>query len=282
MGRIGLSKPLNLERSEKMKFGEFEHTSSLREQLAVLLREAIFTGKLKPGERIVESQLARDMQVGQPSIREALQDLEHEGLITRISKRGCRVTDLSIEDITKIYDVRTELEVLAVARIPSSELPGLCKSLENALAQMEYAEKRRDVSSYSKADFEFHRAIWKASGNELLVKALNVVTMPLWAFSMIYFYRYHIKDGFDAANREMHRQILKVITSKASARKKQAAIRKMMAASLETAQWHFRLQQQDHLESSSKPEFRATGPQSLVRMKPSDPNPRKLRKLQIK
>ena len=68
---------------------------NLRERLAAYLRNEVFSGRLRPGQRIIESRVAKKMNVGQPTIREALQVLEHEGLITRISRKGCRVTVLS-------------------------------------------------------------------------------------------------------------------------------------------------------------------------------------------
>lgn len=237
-----------------MKFEELEQQTSLRERLASLLRNAIFSGALKPGERIVETQLARDMHVGQASIREALQDLEHEGLITRISKRGCRVTDLSLEDITRLYDVRTELEVLAVSKVPSHRLPELGKTLEVALAQMKEAESNGDIGKYSRADYEFHRAIWSSSENPFLVKALDAVTIPLWAFSVIYFHRYQAHKGVDPADRELHRQMLNIVIAKSSAEEKAAGIRKILEAFRQAAERYFRLHQQNGFETFASTE----------------------------
>jgi len=210
-----------------MEFGPYHHESSLRERLASLLREAIFVGKLKPGERIVESQLAKDMNVGQPTIREALQVLEYEGLITRASKRGCRVTDLSLEDVTKIYEVRTELEVLAVDKIPTKLISRLCEELETIVAKMSKAEQKGgDFNEYARLDLEFHRTIWKASGNEYLVKALDAITVPLFAFGRIVFLQ-NVKT-IPEKDTDLHRDIVDIIRSRAASATKRDRIRKIM------------------------------------------------------
>ena len=219
-----------------MAFDIFERESA-RERLASLLRKAIFTGKLKAGERIVESQLAREMGVGQPTIREGLHVLENEGLVTRTPMKGCRVTYLCVDDIAKIYDVRIELEVLAIGKIPPSAVPQLCKRLEAAVEKMHRATERNDIESCARSDFEFHRAIWEASGNEFLVKALLSLTAPLWAFSQIYYYDTHSKLAPEDVN--LHEKILNIIRSRSSVSKKQAAARKILETFCENSLQYF-------------------------------------------
>ena len=219
-----------------MAFDLFERESA-RERLASLLRKAIFTGKLKAGERIVESQLAREMGVGQPTIREGLHVLENEGLVSRTPMKGCRVTYLCVEDIEKIYDVRIELEVLAIGKIPESALPQLCKRLETAVEKMRRATERNDIESCARSDFEFHRAIWEASGNEFLVKSLLSLTTPLWAFSQIYYYDNHSK--LPPEDVVLHRKILNIIKSGNPVAKKQEATRKILETFCENSLQYF-------------------------------------------
>jgi DNA-binding GntR family transcriptional regulator len=180
---------------------------NLRERLAAYLRNEVFSGRLKPGQRIVESQIARKMDVGQPTIREALQVLEHEGLITRISRKGCRVADLSVQDIIEIYAVRIELESLAAGNIPAAEIPRVVSKLEQKLLKMNTAEKSNDTTAFRKADIEFHRVIWQAGGNKYLVKALEAVTSPLFAI----FYRSTMALG--PRDTDAHREFLEIIRS---------------------------------------------------------------------
>jgi len=228
-----------MKKSPKMVFDLFERESA-RERLAFLLRRAIFAGKLKPGERIVESQLAKEMGVGQPTIREALHVLENEGLVTRTSMKGCRVTNLCLEDIAKIYDIRIELEVLAIGKIPDSALPELYKQLQASVDEMQRATEQNDIESCAHSDFEFHRAIWEASGNEFLSKALLSLTAPLWAFSQIYFYGSHQKLAPEDVT--LHREILSILRSRSSVLKKQAGVRKILEGFCENSLRYFPLQ----------------------------------------
>jgi DNA-binding GntR family transcriptional regulator len=228
-----------------MAFELFERESA-RERLASLLRKAIFTGKLKAGERIVESQLAREMGVGQPTIREGLHVLENEGLVTRTPMKGCRVTYLCVEDIAKIYDVRIELEVLAIGKIPESAWPQLCKRLEAAVDRMRKATERNDIESCARSDFEFHRMIWEASGNEFLVKSLISLTTPLWAFSQIYYYDNHSNLALEDV--VLHEKILNIIRSRSSVSKKQAAARKILENFCDNALRYFPRQAEQQIK----------------------------------
>ena len=85
----------------------------LRRRLATHLYDAILRAELRPGERIVEGRLARQLWVAQGSLREALQELEHQGLVTKQGNRGTFVFKLAAEDVEDIYVVRQQLEPLA-------------------------------------------------------------------------------------------------------------------------------------------------------------------------
>jgi DNA-binding GntR family transcriptional regulator len=112
--------------------------------------------------------------------------------------------------------------------MPPAVVPELCQRLEVTLAEMEAADKNHDIPRYSMVDYEFHRTIWKFSGNEFLVRALEGVTMPLWAFSIIYFCRYRMKEDVDPMDLGLHRQMLNIIKSEAPIEEKQAGIRKIL------------------------------------------------------
>ena len=87
---------------------------SISDQIAEVLRNLIVSGDLNPGERIVESRVAKQLGVGQPTVREALVALEHQGLVVRKSNQGCVVTSLTRSEIADVLRIRGELEVLAV------------------------------------------------------------------------------------------------------------------------------------------------------------------------
>ena len=85
----------------------------LRELVCENIRQAIIDGTFSPGERLMEIQLADEMGVSRTPVREAIRKLELEGFVVMIPRRGTYVADISIKDITEIYEVRTCLDVLA-------------------------------------------------------------------------------------------------------------------------------------------------------------------------
>jgi len=197
---------------------------NLRERLSGYLRNEVFSGRLRPGQRIIESQIAKKMNVAQPTIREALQVLEHEGLITRISRKGCRVTDLSVQDIIGIYAVRIELESLAAGNIPLAEIPRVVSQLERKLLRMSAAQESNDINAFRIADLDFHRVIWRAGGNTHLVRALEAVTIPLFAI----FYRSTMT--LQESDTDAHREFLEIIRSGWSRQEKIDVFRRKMSA----------------------------------------------------
>src|SRR6476660_90744 len=80
----------------------------LKDRVAELIKEAILTGKLEPGDRIVEMKLASDLGVGTTAVREALFELESQGFVSRVTNKGTFVTELTADDIEQILRVRRE------------------------------------------------------------------------------------------------------------------------------------------------------------------------------
>ena len=93
------------------------------------LRDAIITQVLKPGERLMEIQLADEMGVSRTPVREAIRKLELEGLVVMVPRKGAYVAGVSMKDIHEVYEVRSALEMLAVTlaaeRITEEELDAL-------------------------------------------------------------------------------------------------------------------------------------------------------------
>jgi DNA-binding GntR family transcriptional regulator len=204
----------------------FQRVEHLRQRLADYLRADIFALRRKPGERIVESVVARELGVGQPTIREALQVLEHEGLVVRTSNKGCRVTNLTEEDVAKIYQVRIELESLAASLIPRTQAASVAEDLESCLLRMEDAGRRNSYEDFRDADMEFHRTIWRVGGNEYIVKALEAITIPLFAFAGILFYG--LGRTIAPHHSDDHRVLVNVIRHGPTAEATRVAFREVM------------------------------------------------------
>jgi len=157
---------------------------SLKEKAVQSIREAIERGELQAGETLTELGLARKLGVGQPTIREALLELEFLGFIEHQGARRTRVTLLSRRSIDDIYLVRSRLEALAAELVASQEVPDLRNCWHEALRMEELAQEGKAMDFYQ-ADLAFHRAIWKASQNESLQTCLEQLVPKLMTFSII-------------------------------------------------------------------------------------------------
>lgn len=154
-----------------------------REKVCAAIREAIVTGRLQIGERLPELRLTREFRVSRAVIREALQQLAHEGLVEQNINRGAQVIDLTPEQLDEILHLRVVLEEEAV-RLARERMQPRDAALILQLAEaVEIA--RSDVEKYVQADLAFHRAIWQCSGNHTLQKHLTLLTAPVFSLGII-------------------------------------------------------------------------------------------------
>src|SRR5580765_3958513 len=149
---------------------------SLPETVAEQMRSAILDGHLKPGERLIEQKLADLFGIGQPTIREALKELEYQGFVRKLPNRGTYVTDLNPTDMQKMFEVRMGLETLAVERAARNMTSAGLAQLHQQLEAMASAAEIFDRSAFHQSDVAFHRAMWEISGNEHLSAALDRIT----------------------------------------------------------------------------------------------------------
>jgi DNA-binding GntR family transcriptional regulator len=154
--------------------------SSLRVQAARTIRQAIFSGQFQPGTQLLEMHLARDLGVSQTTVREALVQLEQAGLVVRIPNKGTSVTTLTPEEVRHRLTIRTLLEGLAWVAAASRMGPQAFEHLEGLLVRIRGASEISPEKA--EAELAFHRYIWEQSGNPTLVRMLDLVTPPLFAF----------------------------------------------------------------------------------------------------
>jgi DNA-binding GntR family transcriptional regulator len=158
---------------------------SLSLQVYESLRSAIFTGQLRPGDPLREMHLARDLQVSQTTVREALVQLEQVGLVVRTPNVGTHVTKLSPQELAERVELRMLLEEVAANQAAPTmteehftELGRRLDALGDAIARNAYFEE-------AQADLNFHRYIWERSGNRTLYRTLDQLAIPLFAFVSI-------------------------------------------------------------------------------------------------
>jgi DNA-binding GntR family transcriptional regulator len=160
-----------------------EPISLIKESLAEGLREAIIERRLCPGQRVIESEWAREFGVAQASVREAINLLVLEGFLVKSAGRSARVPQYTQEDVTRIYEVRGALEGLA-AQLACATHADL-GPMESAFAGMELALAKDEVKELIESDLAFHLALAEASGNPLLRDMLTRLLRPLFTFVLL-------------------------------------------------------------------------------------------------
>jgi len=152
----------------------------LSEQVKEYIVNAILNGEFKPGDRIVESSLARSLGVSQAPVREAIRDLVLLGFLETEPYKGTSVRSFSREDLWEVYAVRAALEALA-ARLATGHLTEAdVKTLEGILNEMVKAGRDQDLDKMTLLDNDFHETILQISGNKLLYQLWRTLQFGYW------------------------------------------------------------------------------------------------------
>ena len=153
----------------------------LKDRAMDLLRDHIVSGRIPAGAKLVERDLAQLLGISRAPVRDALIQLETEGLV--VSKpNGRYVVELTDRDIRELYQVRLVLEKLAVELAAQSRSPENRRALAATLNKMQEAIARRDRLAYIKHDVEIHRLIWQQSDNSHLYNILNSMVGRIFIF----------------------------------------------------------------------------------------------------
>lgn len=147
----------------------------LRQQVIDLLRAAIADGRYSPGDRLVERELCETLQVSRPILREALRQLEAEGLVHNVPQRGLEVVTLTAEDVRQIYQVRGALESLAAAEFIAQASPEQWAILADAMAAFEAAAAEGVPSRIRTAKTMFYDTLIAGCGNPTMAQILKAL-----------------------------------------------------------------------------------------------------------
>jgi len=152
---------------------------TLRAHVVKMLSADILSGKYKPGDRLNESQIARELNISRIPVREALSQLQEQGLVQNRERRGMFVTNIGPEEVLQISSLRIILETEALRLAKAHMTPQILAQLEKLMAQME--DWNGSLLEAAALDLEFHRTLWQAAGNPYLERALNALMVPLFA-----------------------------------------------------------------------------------------------------
>ena len=179
----------------------------MKNHVVASLQEDIVLGRLAPGARLVEEDLAERFQTKRHVLREAFVELERFGLIERRPNRGASVRQLTLEDVNQIYAVREILERAAAAQIVFPLEKNVYPRIEAAQRRHDAAVEAGDAKAVFRANFEFHDALFAACGNPYLAAAIDDFrrkTQVVWSYAIVK------PEYFRNAQRE-HRTMLKAL-----------------------------------------------------------------------
>lgn len=157
----------------------------LRDVVQERIRHAIWDGTLRPGERIVETQLARDLGVSQAPVREALRDLEQKGFVVTVPRRGSFVTQPSSKSIREHYSLRVALEQFGVRLVVPTIQDDQLQQLEDIVAAMRQARTPDAVADLVRLDQLFHETFLGFSGHQLLLRSWTNLQPVQWTYITI-------------------------------------------------------------------------------------------------
>ena len=147
--------------------------STLTSRVYEVLKNKILSMELPPGTRLKDGELAEGLGVSNTPVREAIRQLEKDGLVETIPHRGNFVKKISPEEVCEIYDVRMALEALAARLAVDMLSPEQLKWMQTKVEEYERALDNDDISLGLEADFAFHDLIAQASGNKTLLEMLR-------------------------------------------------------------------------------------------------------------
>ena len=157
---------------QNLKVNENEYLP-LRDVVFNTLRQAILRGEFKPGERLMEIQLANKLGVSRTPIREAIRKLELEGLVIMIPRKGAEVADITEKSLRDVLEVRKAQE----------ELEELEKAGENFKKVL---NRSKDITEVAEADVRFHDVIYMATDNQKLIHLLNKLREQMYRYRVEY------------------------------------------------------------------------------------------------
>ena len=156
---------------------------SMADQVKQNLIERIMSGALPPGHRLVELQIAHELNTSQGPVREALCELESLELIVTEAYKGSHVREVTPKEIREAYMVRAALENLA-AQLAAPHFKGSTAPLKKIAAAIREAARKPDIAAYARYDMHFHRLIVEGASNRILLRTWNSlafeVRLQLW------------------------------------------------------------------------------------------------------
>lgn len=157
----------------------------LSDQIYDALIDAIAAGRLEPGQRLVESEIARQLSVSQAPVRDALKRLAHSGMVLQLPRRGSFVAKIDEQTARRTYQLRAVLEEHAAREFCQYAGEPELEKVTAVLTEMRAAAEADDLRQVIEQDINFHRTVWESTGNDLLTRMWPQVEGSLRAFTTV-------------------------------------------------------------------------------------------------
>ena len=167
----------------KLSFDEY---IPLRDIVFKTLREAIITGDLQPGERLMEIKLANELGVSRTPVREAIRKLELEGLVIMTARKGAEVAPINEKDLREVLEIRKSLESLACELACKNVRDSDIRKLRSVNDEICKAVESEDIELITKKDVEFHEIICVATDNRRLIQMLHQLKEHIFRYRFEY------------------------------------------------------------------------------------------------
>lgn len=201
------------ELKEKFKL-QLDELKPLRDRIASLIRDSILKGQLKPGERLMEVDVASSLGISRTPLREAFLQLESEGFVKVIPRKGAIVSETSPNDAEETYEIKGALEALAAKlatnKITKEKIEELTQ-LNEKMRKISQS-KQKDYSEFLKLNSAFHRIINESSGNQKLIKMIENLRYQTFRYNFIFLSLIsHLKESVNE-----HEKIINALKKKNS------------------------------------------------------------------
>jgi DNA-binding GntR family transcriptional regulator len=181
---------------------------SLADEAYIRLEEMIVTLELQPGSVFSEADLSRKVRIGRTPLREALQRLQAQRLVTTLPRRGVVVSDINIVDFLAVLETRRVLDRLVAAKAARRATPEQRKTLEETAQAMALAAARGDMAEFMRLDTGFDRLIEVASRSAFALQA----SVPLHSHCRRFWYLYRHNGDLPRAA-ELHAALMHAVAA---------------------------------------------------------------------
>ena len=167
--------------SQQPRLREIVTITKVQHVCMAILR-AICTGEIRPGDRLVEAAVAKQLGVSQATVNQALSDLHSQGIVKKDLNRATTVSLFGVTEIEALFRVREPLECMADVAAAGNLTEDAAGDLQALVEQMRAAAKKPDLPGFVLADYEFHQTIYHACGNQFLYQACQAVAAASFAY----------------------------------------------------------------------------------------------------